>query len=603
MLCLLSFFVAYHFYGSLQHPTSLSEPLYLHVALISILLPFSLFLSGSYDFISRFSGAKTIPTFLKGMTLFIFFLIVCHLASMRIGEGLILSIQVLILSVSIFFSRYIFWVFGRLLNITSERVLIYGAGHAGRRLAAIISNGGKRKVYGFIDDSSEIIGVNINGVKVFASDQLDHLIKKFQIKTILLAIPSVKKDRRSEIISSLKGRGVGIKTIPNLDEILSNNSALGDIRDLKLDELLGRESFNMNSEEIIDFLKNQVVLITGAGGSIGSEISRQILRGLPASIILVDSSEWNLYQIQRLILEEVKSNFKLSSILIIPILATVTDPRQLDQVFEKYRPTIVFHVAAYKHVPLVEANPLAAILTNIIGTYNCINSSTKYCAHRFVLVSTDKAVRPSSVMGATKRFAELLVQAHAADSILSAQVNFSIVRFGNVIGSSGSVIPLFLDQIRKGGPITITDVNMTRYFMTIPEAAQLVIKAGSLSSGGELYILEMGDPLYIRDLACKLVAMLGLTIKDEFHPHGDIEIHGVGIREGEKLFEELLIGAENSKLIHEKIIVASEAYIPWDALSLIFYDLRDKAINLRADEALAILWNAIDLNHHDLKLK
>ena len=461
--------------------------------------------------------------------------------------------------------------------------LIYGAGSAGRQLASSLSINNDMVVKGFIDDDPRLHGSTINGVAVYSSSDLEDLIHGLEITDVLLAIPSANPPRRGEIISSLNGCGVRVRTLPSLLDIASGRVRISDLHDLDMNDLLGRAVVPPKIELLKKNIQNQTVLVTGAGGSIGGELCRQIIKFSPKSLILVDSSEHSLY----LIYEELKKSIKgcdnnyltaavdevASSfdrdlpINLVPCLASVRDNDLLFGVFRCYQPNTVFHAAAYKHVPLVEQNPAEGIRNNVFGTFTCAQVSLACGVSQFILVSTDKAVRPTNVMGASKRIAELILQAMAEVAAKGDYVtNFSMVRFGNVLGSSGSVAPLFSEQIAAGGPITLTHHEVTRYFMTIPEAAQLVIQASAMAEGGDVFVLDMGEPVRIYDLAVKMIFLSGLLLKDENHPHGDIEIKITGLRPGEKLYEELLIGNNPQLTAHPKIMKAHEEFLLWDEL-------------------------------------
>ncbi len=465
-----------------------------------------------------------------------------------------------------------------------SNTLIYGAGSAGRQLAFSLTGSEEMLVKGFIDDDFRIQGSTINGVSVYPNIDLKDLIFRLDVTDVLLAIPSASQDRRREIIASLNGCGVRVRTLPGLIDFASGRVRISDLHDLDMNDLLGRAVVPPEATLLEKNILGRAVLVTGAGGSIGSELCRQIIKFSPKSLILIDSSEHSLYQIH----EELKriltglederlaggnndypyppSGAELS-IELVPCLVSVRDRNQLFKIFMAYRPATVFHAAAYKHVPLVEKNPVEGIRNNVDGTITCAQVSLECGVSNFILVSTDKAVRPTNVMGASKRIAELVLQA-MADLVIKENhaTNFSMVRFGNVLGSSGSVAPLFSAQIAEGGPITLTHPEVTRYFMTIPEAAQLVVQASAMAEGGDVFVLDMGEPVRIYDLATKMVYLSGLLVKDEECPHGDIEIKITGLRPGEKLYEELLIGDNPQPTPHPKIMKAHEEFLSWGDL-------------------------------------
>jgi len=459
--------------------------------------------------------------------------------------------------------------------------LIYGAGSAGRQLASGLTSNKDMLVKGFIDDDPYLQRSTINGIAVYPNAGLKDLIRRLGITDVLLAIPSASQDRRSQIIASFNECGVRVRTLPGLIDLAAGRVRISDLHDLDMNDLLGRSVVPPELELLEKNIRNQVVLVTGAGGSIGSELCRQIIKFSPKSLILIDSSEHSLY----LIYEELKraligleddgsarvGNDQSSlphlvlPVHLVPSLASVRDRDLLLKIFRAHQPATVFHAAAYKHVPLVEQNPAEGIRNNVFGTLACAQVSLECGVSRFILVSTDKAVRPTNIMGASKRIAELVLQAMANIND-GHSTNFSMVRFGNVLGSSGSVAPLFSAQIAAGGPITLTHPEVTRYFMTIPEAAQLVIQASAMAEGGDVFVLDMGEPVRIYDLAAKMVHLSGLLVKNEDHPHGDIEIKVTGLRPGEKLYEELLIGDNPQATAHPKIMKAHEEFLSWDEL-------------------------------------
>ena len=462
--------------------------------------------------------------------------------------------------------------------------LIYGAGSAGRQLASSLSSNKEILVKGFLDDDLHLQGSSINGILIYPNTGLEDLIHRLDITDVLLAIPSASQDRRSEIIASLNGCGVRVRTLPGLIDLASGRVRTSDLNDLDMNDLLGREVVPPELGLLEKNILGRVVLVTGAGGSIGSELCRQIIKFLPKSVILIDSSEHSLYLIhedlKRVLIElegdglassgndpAFSSSHPVLPIQLVPCLVSVRDNDLLLKIFKTYQPEMVFHAAAYKHVPLVEKNPTEGIRNNVFGTLTCAQVSVECGVRNFILVSTDKAVRPTNVMGASKRIAELVLQA-LADSAAKDNhaTTFSMVRFGNVLGSSGSVAPLFSAQIAAGGPITLTHPEVTRYFMTIPEAAQLVIQASAMADGGDVFVLDMGEPVRIYDLAVKMVYLSGLLVKDEAHPHGDVEIKVTGLRPGEKLYEELLIGNNPQPTAHPKIMKAHEEFLSWSEL-------------------------------------
>jgi FlaA1/EpsC-like NDP-sugar epimerase len=397
----------------------------------------------------------------------------------------------------------------------------------------------------------------------------------------LLALPSVSRTRRNEILNALKPHHVAVRTLPGLSDIAIGKISLNDVRELDIDDLLGREPVKPNTLLLNLNTHHKTVLVTGAGGSIGSELCRQILKTQPKQLLLVEMSEFALYQIHQELQNHLTGDLATQEfkIEIVPLLASVCDELRMNEIMNTWRPQTVYHAAAYKHVPLVEHNPTEGLRNNVWGTLVCAQAAVRHGVRNFVLISTDKAVRPTNIMGATKRLAEMVLQAMAEEQaltapqeknsinpVLNARTIFSMVRFGNVLGSSGSVVPLFREQIKNGGPITLTHIEITRYFMTIPEAAQLVIQAGAMGQGGDVFVLDMGQPVKIIDLARRMIELSGLTVCDEIYPDGDIELKVTGLRPGEKLYEELLIG-DNPKLTqHSCIMMAHENFLSWAQL-------------------------------------
>lgn len=443
------------------------------------------------------------------------------------------------------------------------RLLIYGAGHVGVQTSSAIGFSHDMKLLGFVDDDDTKVGQTINGIPVFAAGNVTEVVSELGITDILLALPSITRERRNAIIQSLRSLPVHTRTLPALSDLASGRVTVQDFKELEIEDLLGREVVRPRSEMFARTLTGQIVMVTGAAGSIGSELCRQILKESPRQLLLLEHSEFGLYTLHREL--QAWCTAQQSTTELVPLLASVRDRPRLDRICTSYRPQTVFHAAAYKHVPMVECNPSEGMFNNVFGTLNMAQAALQARVARFVLVSTDKAVRPTNLMGASKRMAELVLQA-LADNVGSAGTCFSMVRFGNVLGSSGSVVPLFRDQLARGGPLTITHPEVTRYFMTIPEAAQLVLQAGAMAQGGEVFVLEMGQPVKIIDLARQLVELSGLQVRDASNPTGDIEFSFVGLRPGEKLYEELLIGDNPTPTEHPRIMKAREAFMTWEAL-------------------------------------
>jgi len=437
-----------------------------------------------------------------------------------------------------------------------RQVLIYGAGVAGRELALSIKEDPEFRVVGFVDDNPVLRGRRLEGYCIWHAPQLAEVLRAHSIDEILLAMPTASRARRRQIVDEIRelAPGVGVRSLPNLAEIASGRVSVSDLRVIQIEELLGRDQVVPDPRLMAANIREQPVMVTGAGGSIGSELCRQILLERPSRIILAERSELALYLIESE-LNELRGRHKLD-VAIEPKLVDVSDPDDIGRVFRDCRPATVFHAAAYKHVPLVEADPIAGIRNNVLGTYHTCILGEQNGVRNFTLVSTDKAVRPSSVMGASKRVCELIVQSRSAAQDATV---YSAVRFGNVLGSSGSVVPLFRRQIASGGPVTITHRDATRYFMTVSEAAQLVVQAGAMAKGGEIFLLDMGEPVRIRDLAKMMIQLSGLAVHGEDGRDGDIEIVEIGLRPGEKVHEELLIDHEGLPTSHPRIVRASES--------------------------------------------
>lgn len=440
------------------------------------------------------------------------------------------------------------------------RLLIYGAGTAGVQTAAALRMS-RYALLGFVDDDTAKVGRSINGVPVVAPSEIPQVIAQHGVTDILLALPSVSRDRRNAILETLRAMPVHVRTLPGLSDLASGRVTVQDFRELDLEDLLGRDPVPPDAALLTRDLSGRVVLVTGAGGSIGGELTRQIVLQRPRQLLLFDHNEFGLYSIH----QELQGICVAQSLDVdlVPLLGSVANPDRLAAVCAHYRPNTVYHAAAYKHVPMVEDNPGEGVLNNVFGTLHMAQAAARFGVSRFVLVSTDKAVRPTNVMGATKRMAELVLQGLAAQS---AHTCFCMVRFGNVLGSSGSVVPLFRRQLAAGGPLTVTHAEVTRYFMTIPEAAQLVLQAGAMAVGGDVFVLDMGEPVRIMDLARRMVELSGLKLRDDTHPQGDIEIAVTGLRPGEKLYEELLIGDNPEPTDHPRIMKAHEDCLTWPQL-------------------------------------
>lgn len=440
-----------------------------------------------------------------------------------------------------------------------QRVLVYGAGRAGQQLALATRHEPHLRIVGFLDDDSRLHGQRIDGRQVFDPSQLRNILSSEQVDEVLIALPGATRSRRREIIETLQPHGVSVRALPSTAEIISGHVTVNDLREVQIEDLLGRDPVPPNDLLLARNVAGKAVLVTGAGGSIGSELCRQILRANPKKLILVDHSEFALYSIY----DELSAGAPLDTLT--AELCNVCDAEAIYRLVKRHRPATIFHSAAYKHVALVEANPIAGVVNNVFGTLNCCLAAEAEDVANFILISTDKAVRPTNVMGASKRVCELILQARAS---LGSATTFAMVRFGNVLGSSGSVIPRFKAQIAAGGPVTLTHREVTRYFMTIPEAAQLVIQAGAMADGGEVFMLDMGQPVKIADLARTLIQLSHRSVRDAANPYGEIEIVETGLRDGEKLYEELLIGSDPLPTLHPRIVRAREESLHWRALEI-----------------------------------
>lgn len=469
-----------------------------------------------------------------------------------------------------------FWLadLGNARKKTEDRLLIYGAGTAGVQTALAMGVSGQFVLLGFVDDDAAKVGRSINGVPVFAPSEVPAVVTRQGVTDILLALPSASRDRRNSIIDSLRALPVHIRTLPGLADLASGRVTVQDFHELDVEDLLGRDPVPPDVGLLARDLAGQVVLVTGAGGSIGGELTRQIVLQGPRQLLLLDHNEFGLYSIHQEL--QAVCTARGLSVELVPLLGSVANYERLLSICAAYRPATVYHAAAYKHVPMVEHNAGEGVANNVFGTLNLARAAQTSGVKRFVLVSTDKAVRPTNVMGATKRMAELVLQALAAEA---AQTCFTMVRFGNVLDSSGSVVPLFRRQLAAGGPLTVTHAEVTRYFMTLPEAAQLVLQAGAMAVGGDVFVLDMGAPVKIMDLARRVVQLSGLSVRDAACPSGDIEIAITGLRPGEKLFEELLIGDNPERTSHPRIMKAHEDHLAWPMLDLHLQTLRHAVDN------------------------
>jgi FlaA1/EpsC-like NDP-sugar epimerase len=466
----------------------------------------------------------------------------------------------------------------------SRRLVIYGAGESGRQLLHALNHGSHYEVYAFVDDDVALRNTVINGRPVFPSDELEALVKAQGIAQVLLAVPSASAERRREIINSLVGIPVHVRTVPKISELVAGRASVNQIQDVDLDDLLGRDPVPPHPELIDSCLHDKVVMVTGAGGSIGSELCRQIMASAPRELILFDISEFALYSVEqelRALCQQRDYRFP-----VVTLLGSVRDERRLESLYKTFKVQTVYHAAAYKHVPLVEYNVAEGVANNVDGTWSAALAAERAGVETFVLVSTDKAVRPANIMGASKRYAELIVQGLAQRD---TPTRFCIVRFGNVLGSSGSVVPLFREQIESGGPVTVTHPDVSRYFMSITEAAQLVLQTGAMGTGGDVFVLDMGEPVRIVDLARRMIRLSGYELEGDAMSSEHIDIEFIGLRPGEKLHEELLLGSSVSGTGHPMILRAEEDSVDFDVLELATANLIEACADLDCDGITKIL--------------
>jgi len=530
---------------------------------------------GMYSAVIRYSGFKELWAIVQAVSLYVLVLgLLGYMTAtgyINAVEGILRSLIVinwLLTLVALGGSRMIArWLLSGADNRTnSTHVVIYGAGSAGRQLSIALKEAAEYNTAAFIDNDPALLGQSIHGIRVVPRDDLGQLIKTKNVTEVLLAIPSLTRAERNEIIHFLEPFAVLVRSLPSVLELAQGKLRIADLRDVSIKDLLGRDSVAPNRELLSLNITNKVVIVTGAGGSIGSELCRQILALKPQLLVLFDLSEYALYGIHKELVDVGMPNVE-----ILPMLGSVTNPKRLSHILGRFDVNTIYHAAAYKHVPMVESNNAEGVSNNVFGTLACAQAAIDHGVDTFVLVSTDKAVRPTNTMGATKRVAELVLQSLAVGS----STRFSMVRFGNVLNSSGSVIPLFREQIKGGGPVTVTDPEILRYFMTIPEAVELVIQAGAMAKGGDMFVLDMGKPVRILDLAEKMIRLSGLRLKDKLHPFGDIEIKFTGLRPGEKLYEELLIGGNVSKTNNPMILRADEEMLALGDLKLILDGLKE----------------------------
>jgi FlaA1/EpsC-like NDP-sugar epimerase len=575
---------------------SFSPPLhysYFLVASAGALLIFSAL--GLYRAVIRFMGPRAMLNVVSGVTL--------SVLALALYDRLDDSAQLPLSVVAIYWSNALLYVVGSrfivryLFSHTRNghppaRVAIYGAGDAGARLSSILIGGPHFEPVAFVDDKKNLQGSQINGIRVFDTRDLPRLVRQRGIERILLAMPSASRRRRREILSSLESIGVHVQSLPDLSDIIAGKARIDDLHDVDVGDLLGRDPVPPNPRLLESCIRNKCVMVTGAGGSIGSELCRQIMRLGPRRLVLFEMSELALYNIQRE-LAELGASEGLD-VELLPLLGNAHHRHRVREVIGTCGVQTIYHAAAYKHVPIVEHNVVEGIHNNVISTWYTGEAALESGVETFVLISTDKAVNPANVMGATKRLAELVLQALQERSTTT---RFCMVRFGNVLASSGSVVPLFREQIRRGGPVTVTHPDVIRYFMTIPEAAQLVIQAGSMAKGGDVFVLDMGRPVRIDDLARRMISLMGLTVRDAANLDGDIEIEYTGLRTAEKLFEELLIGTNVTGTDHPMILRAIEHSLPWARMQQLLNELLVALASFDCRRSLALLADAVAEYH------
>jgi len=475
----------------------------------------------------------------------------------------------------------------RAMSRKKDRVLIYGAGSAGRQLAQAINNGSEFHPVLFADDDPSLQNTSLLGLSVISPDYIDRYVREHDVQRILLALPSTPRSRRREILEALECLPVKVQTVPGMADMVNNEMSIDQLQDIRVEDLLGRDPVTPDARLMEKHITGQTVLVTGAGGSIGSELCRQILLQRPKVILLYELSEFALYSIERELIEMCLQHGIGAEV--IPVIGTVQRRNRIETVLKSFNVDTVYHAAAYKHVPLVEYNMVEGVRNNVFGTWHTAEAAIAAGVKQFVLISTDKAVRPTNVMGTTKRLSELVLQALAQRQ---SDTRFCMVRFGNVLGSSGSVVPLFKEQIERGGPVTVTDPDITRFFMTIPEAAQLVIQAGTMGNSGSVFVLDMGESVKIIDLARKMIRLSGLEEKSETNPHGDIAIEFTGLRPGEKLYEELLIGDNVEASEHPRILRANEDALSWGSMKQLLDNLDDTCQRFAIDELRDVMLQA-----------
>ncbi len=564
MLCAGLLFCSYLLrYGDIQQAWAGSKTLLIWAALFG---PACFYFAGLYREITRYIGPIFAVRVCKGVALLtaailgVAFLQSEFIKTPRTVPVIYFSITTLAIGATRLGARWL--LLGQTEYFKKYPVAIFGAGAAGIGLHSALIHGREQSVVAFIDDDEKLHGRKIRNVPVYSSEDLEQVFTKHDIKALLLALPSASRARRLKLVEKATAYGVRVLTVPTLAELDDGTASVGQLRPVKVDDLLGRTPVAANEELMHRHIAGKSVLVTGAGGSIGSELCRKIVDAGPTRLVLLDQCEHNLYAIEKEIRHAIAK--RGTEMLLETSLGSVNDRVLLERVLVAQRIETVYHAAAYKHVPMVEKHETAGVETNVFGTLIAAQAAVNAGVNAFIFVSTDKAVRPTSVMGASKRLAEMILQ--SMNDVSPGRTVFSMVRFGNVLGSSGSVIPLFQEQLERGGPVTVTHAEMVRYFMTIPEAAQLVIQAGAMAKGGEVFVLDMGEPVKIIDLAKNMIRLAGRTLRNEDHPTGEIEIQITGMRPGEKLYEELLISSNATSTEHASIGLAHEPFESWNSL-------------------------------------
>ncbi len=567
VMVIFSFWLSY--WLRLDEQTAfLSAPMWFAAAILTIFTVFIFIRIGLYRAVLRYVSAKIMLLIPVGILASTLSLVVISYSLSIMLPRTVVGIYFLVLLLLTSGSRLLFRMILNYGVKGSAPVLIYGAGESGRQLLPALMQAKEYFPVAFVDDNPRLHKAVIHGVTVYPSDKLSYLVDRYGIKKILLAMPSVSKSQRQKVITRLEHLPCEVLSIPGMVDLVEGRAQISNLKKVSIDDLLGRDPVAPDAKLMAENITGKAVMVTGAGGSIGSELCRQIVRYKPAKLVLFELSEYALYAIEKEL--SALCDKEVLNVPVIPLLGSVQRQNRLQMVMKSFGIQTVYHAAAYKHVPLVEHNVVEGVRNNVFGTLYCAESAIESGVETFVLISTDKAVRPTNTMGTTKRLAELVLQALSARQ---SQTRFCMVRFGNVLGSSGSVVPLFEKQIAQGGPVTLTPRDIIRYFMTIPEASQLVIQAGAMGHGGDVFVLDMGDPVKIYDLAKRMIRLSGLSVRDDKNPDGDIAIEVTGLRPGEKLYEELLIGDSVQGTSHPRIMTANEVMLPWQDLSLLLKEL------------------------------